>query len=87
MVQPKTDLEALERRVVRLTPRKVTGVVTMGILAPLYFVLSSTHFRPGEWGRMFWVVFGTLWLVGIFAAGAAYMGLAYLSHKTRPGKS
>ena len=87
MPLPIDELEALERRVVRLTLRKVVAVVMAGLLAPLYFFLNSTHFRPGEWGSKFWVVFGILWLVGIFGAGAAYLWLAYLSHKIRRGRS
>lgn len=86
MSLPKVELEALERRVVRLTPRKVVAVVVAGLLAPLYFILNSTHYRPREWGSKFWVVFGPLWLVGIVGAGVAYLWLAHLSHKIGRGR-
>lgn len=68
----------LEERAIRLSVKKSFGLAALGLLFPFYFILTSDHFGPKEWGEIFWVVGGLLWAIGFLAACALYFGAAYL---------
>jgi len=73
-----SGMKKLEERVTRLSVRKSFWLATLALLFPFYFVLTSDHFSPSEWGEMFWVVGAILWLVGFLVACTLYFGLTYL---------
>lgn len=87
MPETPSEKQALVRRLVRLTPGKVVNLVLLGLLFPIYFSVTSQHFRPGEWGGMFWVVAGILWLLGVLSVSVAYLWFAHLANIAQGNKS
>lgn len=65
-------VEGADAKLVRITIPKLLLLAVSGLLFPLSCVVRFEHFRPAEWGDMFWVVGGILWLIGILCAFTAY---------------
>lgn len=80
-------MKELEERLIRLSVKKSFGLAAVGLLFPFYFVLTSDHFGPKEWGEMFWVMGWLLWAAGFLAACALYLGAAYLLYVFRESQA
>lgn len=62
------DPPAGELRANSLTPRTAALVAVLGLLIPLYFLLSAPLFRPSEMGDLFWTFLSLLWMLGFVIA-------------------
>jgi hypothetical protein len=73
-----------EARANSMNARVVVLVGALGLLHPLYFLVSSGRFTPEDIAKL-WPAFLMLWLVGVFIAGVVVFLFRYVAHHVARG--